>query len=128
MDRSKEQFVLQTASGTLMGEDALPPQVVILLNVLPKQFITWRVRTDSELRAGTKDVRVSRIFIPYDHLLQPGDVLRLTRGERIWLSTDAEMSALISLTSACAGPRKPMYKWFERLCGCLVDISLLRPR
>jgi len=102
--------------------------MVIRFVVQPGQTASWRVQSDSELRVGTARVWVTRIFSPYDHWLQTGDVLRLTRGERIWLSTDANIAAEISLTSAYAVARRPLFKWVEWLRNCIADISLLRSR
>jgi hypothetical protein len=69
-----------------------------------------------------------RIFSPYDYWPQTSDVLRLTRGERIWLSTDANIAAEISLTSAYAVARRPLFNRIERLRNYFADISRLRSR
>ncbi|WP_419178003.1 DUF2917 domain-containing protein [Caballeronia sordidicola] len=102
--------------------------MVIRFVVQPGHTASWRVRSDSELRVGTARVWVTRVFSPYDYWLQTGDVLRVSRGERIWLSTDANIAAEISLTSAYAVAHRPLFKWIERLRDCLADISLLRSR
>jgi hypothetical protein len=102
--------------------------MVIRFVIQPGQTASWRVRSDSELRVGTARVWVTRIFSPYDYWLQTGDVLRVTRGERIWLSTDANIAAEISLTSAYAIARRPLLNWLERLRDYLADISRLRSR
>jgi len=77
---------------------------------------------------GTARVWVTRIFSPYDYWLQAGDVLRVTRGERIWLSTDANIAVEISLTSEYVVARRPLFKWIEQLRDYLADISRLRSR
>ena len=125
---SSEQFVFRAAPETSASAHALSPEMIIRFVIQPGQITSWRVRADSELRVGAARVWVTRIFSPYDHWLQTGDVLRVTRGERIWLSTDANMAAEISLTSAYAIARRPLFKWIERLRDCLSDISLLRSR
>jgi hypothetical protein len=125
---SSEQCVFRAAPGTSALAHALSPEMVIRFVVQPGHTASWRVRSDSELRVGTARVWVTRIFSPYDYWLQTGDVLRVTRGERIWLSTDANIAAEISLTSAYAIARRPLFKWIERLRDCLADISLLRSR
>jgi hypothetical protein len=125
---SSEQFVFQAAPGTALPAHALSPEMVIRFAVVPEQTVSWRVLADSELRVGNARVWVTRIFSPYDYWLQPGDVLRLTRGERIWLSTDADKPAEVALVSAYAAARKPLFKWVERLSDYLADISLLRSR
>jgi hypothetical protein len=125
---SSEQCVFRTAPVTSASAHALSPEMVIHFVLQPGQTASWRVRSDSELRVGTARVWVTRIFSPYDYWLQAGDVLRVTRGERIWLSTDANIAAEISLTSEYAVARRPLFKWIERLRDCLADISLLRSR
>ena len=125
---SSEQFVFQAAPGTAVPAHALSPEMVIRFAVVPGQTVSWRVLADSELRVGNARVWVTRIFSPYDYWLQPGDVLRLTRRERIWLSTDADMPAEVALVSAYAAARRPLFKWVERLSNYFADISLLRSR
>ena len=125
---SSERFVFRAAPETSASAHALSPEMVIRFVVQPGQTASWRVRSDSELRVGTARVWVTRVFSPYDYWLQTGDVLRVTRGERIWLSTDANIAAEISLISAYAVARRPLFKWIERLRDCLADISLLRSR
>jgi hypothetical protein len=125
---SSERFVFRAAPETSASAHALSPEMVIRFVVQPGHTASWRVRSDSELRVGTARVWVTRIFSPYDYWLQTGDVLRVSRGERIWLSTDANIAAEISLTSAYAVARRPLFKWIERLRDCLADISLLRSR
>jgi hypothetical protein len=125
---SSEQCVFRVAPETSASAHARSPEMVIRCVIQPGQTASWRVRSDSELRVGTARVWVTRIFSPYDYWLQTGDVLRVTRGERIWLSTDANIAAEISLTSAYAVARRPLFNWLERLRDYLADISLLRSR
>jgi|SRR5471030_253667 len=125
---SSERFVFRAAPETSASAHALSPEMVIRFVVQPGHTASWRVLSDSELRVGTARVWVTRVFSPYDYWLQTGDVLRVSRGERIWLSTDANIAAEISLTSAYAVARRPLFKWIERLRDCLADISLLRSR
>lgn len=125
---SSEQFVFRAAPEVAASAHKLSPEMVIRFAVLPGQTVSWRVLADSELCVANARVWVTRIFLPYDYWLQTGDVLRLKRGERIWLSTDANVLAEISLTSAYAVARRPLFKWIERLRDYLADISLLRSR
>lgn len=125
---SSERFVFRAAPETSASAHALSPEMLIRFVVQPGHIASWRVRSDSELRVGTARVWVTRVFSPYDYWLQTGDVLRVSRGERIWLSTDANIAAEISLTSAYAVERRPLFKWIERLRDFLADISLLRSR
>jgi len=125
---SSEQCIFRAAPETSASAHARSPEMVIRFVIQPGQTASWRVRSDSELRVGTARVWVTRIFSPYDYWLQTGDVLRVTRGERIWLSTDANIAAEISLTSAYAVARRPLFNWLERLTDYLADISRLRSR
>lgn len=125
---SSEQFAFQAIPGTAVPAHAVSPEMVIRFAVAPGHTVPWRVLANSELRVGTARVWVTRIISPYDFWLQPGDVLRLTRGERIWVSTDADISAEIALVSVYAQARRPMFKWLERLSNYLADIALLRSR
>ena len=125
---SSERFVFRAGHEASASAHALMPEMVISFVIQPGQTASWRVRADSELRVGAARVWVTRIFSPYDYWLQTGDVLRVTRGERIWLSTDANIAAEISLTSAYAVARRPLFKYIERLRDCIADISLLRSR
>jgi hypothetical protein len=104
---SSEQCVFRAAPETSASAHARSPEMVIRFVVQPGQTASWRVRADSELRVGTARVWVTRIFSPYDY----------------WLQT-----AQISLTSAYAIARRPLFKWIERLRDYLADISQLRSR
>jgi hypothetical protein len=125
---SSEQFAFQAVPGTTASANALSPEMVIRFAVAPGQTVSWRVRADSELQIGNARAWVTRIFSPYDYWLQPGDVLRLARGERIWISTDSNICAEIMLVSAYAVARRPLFKWLEQLSNYISDISLLRSR
>jgi hypothetical protein len=125
---SSERFVFRAGPKTSASAHALLPEMVIRFVIEPGEIASWRVRSDSELRVGTARVWVTRIFSPYDHWLQTGDVLRVMRGERIWLSTDANIAAEISLTSAYALARRPLFTWIEGLRNYFADTSRLRSR
>jgi hypothetical protein len=112
------------------GKDACSysAQRVIRMAVPPAQTVSLRLRADSELRSEQGGVWATRILAPYDHWIQPGAVLRLKRGERIWLGNDGDATAQVSLTSAFAVGRKPAFAWVERMREYLADIALLRSR
>ncbi|VWB44383.1 DUF2917 domain-containing protein [Burkholderia metallica] len=76
------------------------PTVVIRFAVAPRTTLTWRAPQDAELRAHSAALWVTRPPSVDDHWVQPGDVLRIARGERIWLGTDADRSAEATLTIA----------------------------
>ena len=56
-------------------------------------------------------------FSPYDYCVQPGDVIRLRRDERIWLSTDTNVAAEIYLTSAYVERHGMIFGWLARAYG-----------
>ncbi|WP_084170198.1 DUF2917 domain-containing protein [Paraburkholderia ferrariae] len=79
--------------------DAPLPAQSLHFAVPQGQTFTWRLAADSLLRVYGAQIWVTRARSPYDHWLNPGDTLRLTRGERIWLSTETDTPARVTLTS-----------------------------
>jgi hypothetical protein len=59
-------------------------RVVVHLELYPGQTLSWCVERDSELGTYASRVRVIGHFLPHSHWLQPGEVVRLARGQRIW--------------------------------------------
>ncbi|NTY35851.1 DUF2917 domain-containing protein [Burkholderia diffusa] len=76
------------------------PTVVIRFAVAPRTTMTWRAPQDAEIRAHGAALWITRPPSVDDYWVQPGDVLRITRGDRIWLGTDADRSAEASITTA----------------------------
>lgn len=76
------------------------PTVVIRFAVAPRTTMTWRAPQDAEIRAHGAALWITRPPSVDDYWVQPGDVLRIARGERIWLGTDAERSAEATITTA----------------------------
>ncbi|WGY71271.1 DUF2917 domain-containing protein [Burkholderia cepacia] len=76
------------------------PTVVIRFAVAPRTTMTWRASQDAELRTHGAALWVTRPPSVDDYWVRPGDVLRIARGERIWLGTDADRSAEATLTTA----------------------------
>ncbi|SIO63292.1 DUF2917 domain-containing protein [Paraburkholderia phenazinium] len=104
------------------------PRMVIHLSLLPRQTMSWRVMAHCEIRAHGERVWLTRIFSPYDHWLQAGDVIRVARGERIWLSADGERPAEVTLTSEYVGRRRrfdrwPVVRWVERAFDSLLPVA-----
>jgi hypothetical protein len=90
------------------------PKVVVHFSVMPGAALTWRVEADSTLAIHGARVWLTRISSPYDHWLAPGDEFRLQRGERVWLSTDGEHAARVSLSSALPARRGMLGRWLGR--------------
>ncbi|HDR9483762.1 TPA: DUF2917 domain-containing protein [Burkholderia aenigmatica] len=76
------------------------PTVVIRFAIAPRATLTWRAPQDAELRVYGAALWVTRPPNVDDCWVQPGDVLRIARGERIWLGTDADRSAEATITTA----------------------------
>ncbi|MCA8092417.1 DUF2917 domain-containing protein [Burkholderia anthina] len=77
------------------------PTVVIRFAVAPRTTLTWRAPGDAEIRAHGAPLWITRPPDIDDYWVQPGDVLRIARGDRIWLGTDDARSAEASITLAC---------------------------
>lgn len=91
------------------------PRVVIYFAVESATTVTWRIAADSELRVhGEAPVWLTRHRSPYDHWLQPGESIRLQRGERVWLSVEEEVPAEVSITSPYVERRRVPRQWLER--------------
>ncbi|OMG71991.1 DUF2917 domain-containing protein [Burkholderia ubonensis] len=78
------------------------PRVVIHFAVAPRKTLTWRAPNDAEIRTHDAMLWVTRLASVDDYWIRPGDVLRIPRGERIWLSTDGDQPAEASITTAYA--------------------------
>ncbi|MDR5854547.1 DUF2917 domain-containing protein [Caballeronia sp. LZ062] len=96
------------ASGTLHASGA---RVVVYVEVTPHQMISWRLSRDAELRADAS-IWLTRHQDPYDYWLAPGDVVRLARGERVWLSSESERAVEVSLTSYRTERIRPAWSRF----------------
>lgn len=118
---------LTVADATDRFDDPLPSQSVHFA-VPPMRTLTWRVNASATLRVQSAQVWVTRARSPYDHWLRPGETLRLERGERIWLSTEAALPARVSITSAWQPPFAGVQRCRERLAAWLALLTLRRSR
>ncbi|KVV42719.1 hypothetical protein WK81_14800 [Burkholderia ubonensis] len=99
MDQASRLFV--RPDPRCPGAIALP-RVVIHFAVAPRKTLTWRAPNDAELRAHDATLWVTRLTSIDDYWMRPGDVLRIPRGERIWLSAEGNQPAEVSITTAYA--------------------------
>ncbi|CAB3759321.1 hypothetical protein GQ57_19880 [Burkholderia sp. MSh2] len=76
------------------------PTVVIRFAVAPRTTMTWRAPRDAEIRAHGAALWITRPPAVDDYRVRPGDVLRIARGERIWLGTEGDVAAEASITTA----------------------------
>ena len=97
MDQASQLFDRPDRRRT--GTIALPT-VVIRFAIAPRTTMTWRAPQDAELRAHGAALWVTRPPSVDDDWVRPGDVLRIARGERIWIGTEADRSAEATITPA----------------------------
>ncbi|BCQ23327.1 DUF2917 domain-containing protein [Caballeronia sp. NK8] len=105
------------ASGRLSTAGASGARVVVYVEVHPHQMVSWRLTRDAELRVADApgcSLWLTRHRDPYDYWMKPGDVVRLSRGERVWLSSASDAAIEVSLTSYRAAPRGLLLRWLAR--------------
>ena len=108
---------MTTQVSSAYQQDERLPKVVVHFSVMPGATLTWRVEADSTLAVQGARLWLTRISSPYDHWLAPGDEFRLQRGERVWLSTDGDAGARVSLSCALPARRGWLGRWLGRLAG-----------
>ncbi|RDK03173.1 DUF2917 domain-containing protein [Paraburkholderia lacunae] len=126
MDQASPQCMDDDSSQYAYQQDERLPKVVVHFSVMPGATLTWRVDADSALSVQSSRVWLTRVNSPYDHWLQPGNEFRLQRGERVWLSTDGEIAAHVSLTSALPARRGLVGRWLARLAWLNLGAPTLR--
>ncbi|EKS67764.1 MULTISPECIES: DUF2917 domain-containing protein [Caballeronia] len=102
------------ASGRLAASGA---RVVVFVEVHPHQMVSWRLTRDAELRIGdaaAPSIWLTRHRDPYDYWMKPGDVVRLARGERVWLTSESDQPIEVSLTSYRVAKRGLVSRWLAR--------------
>lgn len=105
------------ASGRLSTSDASGARVVVYIEVHPHQMVSWRLTRDAELRIGDASacaLWVTRHRDPYDYWMKPGDVVRLSRGERVWLTSEGDQPIEVSLTSYRDAQRGLVSRWLAK--------------
>jgi quercetin dioxygenase-like cupin family protein len=90
-------------------------RTVVYFDVQPRQTLSWRVARDAELRVDEASVWLTREGDPYDYWLLPGDVACLARGERVWVSSDAQGPLEVSLTTYRRTGMTQFGRWLARL-------------
>ncbi|ASL48822.1 hypothetical protein bAD24_p00595 (plasmid) [Burkholderia sp. AD24] len=96
------------------------PKMTIRSSIAGGTTGSHRLSADSEFSVDVGHVWLTRIFPPYEYRVQPGDVIRLRRGERIWLVADTDVSAEIRLTSTDVEDRRMVREWIARICGAML--------
>ncbi|CAB3759318.1 hypothetical protein GQ57_19885 [Burkholderia sp. MSh2] len=76
------------------------PKIEMHFTVAPRTTLTWRARHDAEIRVHGATLWITRLSCVDDFRLRPGDMLRVRRGDRIWIGTDDDRPAAASITTA----------------------------
>lgn len=125
MDFASQQADQDDAFGTLAHDDALPALSIHFALPAAGTF-TWRVRADSTLRVYGARIWLTRARSPYDHWLNPGEMLRVHRGERLWISADGG-GAAARVTLTCAW-QPPFASLRGTVARCISRLALLTVR
>lgn len=130
MEQASRQFVRPEPTGLDWPAQDRLPKIVIHFAVMRGTIVSWRLSAAAELRVHGARIWLTRIVSPYDYWMQPGDVIRLYRGERIWLSVDddADRDAEVSLTSGYAEPCGAIRRRVARLSAWFSDMWATRAR
>lgn len=115
--------------GSSKHPDGSGRRVVVHFELYPGQTLSWCVERDSELGTCASRVRVMGQFLPRSHWLQPGEVVRLPRGERIWICNDGMRTVEIAVSTDPACRRAGQcIRWLSALGEFVARLSLLRAR
>jgi len=109
------------ASGRLAASGA---RVVVHVEVHPHQVVSWRLTRDAELRisgASACSLWLTRHRDPYDYWMKPGDVVRLSQGERVWLTSESDQAIEVSLTSYRVATRGFVSRWLAKFWPRIAD-------
>ncbi len=126
MDQASPQCMDHDSSLVAYQQDESLPKVVVHFSVMPGATLTWRVEADSTLTVQGERLWLTRVSSPYDHWLAPGGTFQLQRGKRVWLSTDGERAARVSLTYALPAKGGVLKRWLGRLAW--LSLGPLAPR
>ncbi|WP_065503618.1 DUF2917 domain-containing protein [Burkholderia stabilis] len=108
MDQASRVIVCPDRCRT--GTIALP-SVTMHFTVAPRTTLTWRAQRDAEIRVHDATLWITRLGSVDDYWIRAGDVLRVQRGDRIWMSTDGDRPAEASITTAYVMSRGA---WLQR--------------
>nr|WP_245763265.1 DUF2917 domain-containing protein [Paraburkholderia diazotrophica] len=122
MDKVCQQFTDDDSLCTSRLQEERLPRVVVHFEVQPGATMSWRVEANTELMVQGARVWLTRAASPYDHWLQVGDTFRLQRGERVWVSTDGDTAARLSLTAHLVTSRGMLARLMKRCTSLGADI------
>ncbi|HDR9879135.1 TPA: DUF2917 domain-containing protein [Burkholderia cenocepacia] len=75
------------------------PSVELHFMVAPGKTLTWRAQHDAEIRVHNATLWITRLGSIDDYRLRTGDVLRVRRGDRIWIGTGDAQPAEASIAT-----------------------------
>ncbi|WP_175973373.1 DUF2917 domain-containing protein [Burkholderia sp. BCC1047] len=81
------------------------PSVELHFTVAPRKTLTWRARHDAEIRVHDATLWITRLGSVDDYWLRAGDVLRVRRGDRVWIGSGDDRPAEASITTVYVMPR-----------------------
>jgi hypothetical protein len=75
------------------------PSIELHFMVAPGKTLTWRAQHDAEIRVHDATLWITRLGSIDDYRLRTGDVLRVRRGDRIWIGTGDAQPAEASIAT-----------------------------
>lgn len=115
MTESTPQFDCRVLSAGRSPDAGSLWTIVVHATLAPASAVSWRMTVDTELRAQGAPVWLTRAGHLDDYWLRPGDVIRLSRGERVWLSAEGDSAAHVTLTSECREQRPLLQRGLRRI-------------
>ncbi|WP_321855863.1 DUF2917 domain-containing protein [Burkholderia cenocepacia] len=94
------------------------PNVTLHFTVAPRKTLTWRAQHDAEIRVHDATLWITRLGSVDDYWLRTGDVLRVQRGDRVWIGTDDDQPAEASITTVYVMQRDT---WLARALASMRD-------
>ncbi|MDR0245346.1 MAG: DUF2917 domain-containing protein [Burkholderia sp.] len=95
------------------------PRVELHFTVAPRKTLAWRAQNDAEIRVHDATLWITRLGSVDDYWIRTGDVLRVQRGDRIWISTDDDTPAAASITTVYVMKRDA---WLPRAIARMRDM------
>lgn len=116
MDESSQQRRALARSTDDMQEQR---RYVVQFAVAAGETVTLRIRRDAVVSSAGARLWVTRAGDQWDYWLKPGETLRLSRGERVWVTGDIDAHATtgarpdadVVLTMHLARRRHIRWKW-----------------
>lgn len=113
MDQASQLFVSSDLDRQATRNVFQMPCMVLHFAVAPGATFAWRAPNHAEIRSLDELVWLTRARNAGDYWIGPGQVVRVRRGERIWISTDGPQGAEVSITMRYP---KATRGWLARCC------------